>query len=349
MNLSNKNRKKDADDIDGNEVDNSNNMEEESNEMDDDAKEMVEEEFMENERDKNDYNDAEDVDDEDAASDAEDFLIKNTDKVLLIANTEDDFSALEMHIYDEETGSFYVHHDITLPSFPLCISWIGCDSNKLQKNSSIVTTKPGNNFAAVGTFNTTIEIWNLDILDILEPTVILGEPNKPKSKSSKSKKSKSSEKRTGHNDAVLSLSWNAVHPSLLLSGSADKTVKLWDLSTATCVHTFKHHSSEVSTVAWNPVEASIALSGSFDKTVAIFDARQAAGGSAQVPVAKFPTTADVEKASWDPHHPSLFVVASEDGSLRSYDVRTGPSKPLYHINPHKKSLTGVAFNPIISG
>ena len=44
----------------------------------------------------------------------DDKQIKDTDAILLATRTEDDFSSLEVYVYDEETGNLYVHHDITL-------------------------------------------------------------------------------------------------------------------------------------------------------------------------------------------------------------------------------------------
>ena len=37
-------------------------------------------------------------------------------------------------------------------------------------------------------------------------------------------------KPNSHTDAVLTLSWNSLQPNLSLSGSADTSIKLWDLN-----------------------------------------------------------------------------------------------------------------------
>jgi hypothetical protein len=47
------------------------------------------------------------ADDDSDASDAEDDAINSTDALLLIAKTEEDFSSLEVQIYEESTGNLY--------------------------------------------------------------------------------------------------------------------------------------------------------------------------------------------------------------------------------------------------
>jgi len=56
------------------------------------------------------------------------------------------------------------------------------------------------NLVAVGTMSPTIDVWDLDLVDGLEPAYTLGKARKTK------KKKKSTE--DGHQDAVLSLAWN---------------------------------------------------------------------------------------------------------------------------------------------
>ena len=91
---------------------------------------------------------------------------------------------------------------------------------------------------------------------------------------------------------------------MLLSGSADSTVKVWDVTTQNCMHTFNHHKDKVQAVAWNPAEGTIFASAGFDKQVAIIDARQPEA------VVGFPLSADVECLVWNPLNPAAIAVCS---------------------------------------
>lgn len=51
-------------------------------------------------------------------------MIEDSDNLLLGCKTEDDVSYLEVYVYEEEEDNLYVHHDIMLPSFPLCLEWL---------------------------------------------------------------------------------------------------------------------------------------------------------------------------------------------------------------------------------
>ena len=175
-------------------------------------------------------------DDDDDASDLEDTNLRPDDAMVVVAKTEEDFASLEVHVYEQKTGNLFVHHDIPLPSFPLCLA-----------HGDINPDGGAGNYVAVGTFNTGIEIWNLDVLLALEPVCILGGEdtsaadelmriNMARAASGKKLKKKAGSMSGGlrpgsHTDAVMALSWNKVHRQVLASGSADKTVKV-----RICIH-----------------------------------------------------------------------------------------------------------------
>eukprot|EP00877_Chromochloris_zofingiensis_P000054 jgi/Chrzof1/10049/Cz04g25100.t1 len=149
------------------------------------------------------------------------------------------------------------------------------------------------NIVAIGSMEPGIEIWDLDVVDHVEPAGVLGGYVSPKAaldstpteaadslsradkkkaakhKRKKSKKARPSLHAGSHEDAVLGLSWNREYRNVLASASADGTVKVWDVVTGQCEHTLTHHKDKVQAVAWNPAESPVLLTGSFDRTACL--------------------------------------------------------------------------------
>jgi len=122
-------------------------------------------------------------------SDAEDYEIRPNDSIMIVAKTEldDDYSSLEVQIYDDNEGNIYTHHDISLPAFPLSIAWMNCPPYPLTQDESGNAIPTSGSFIAVGTFNPAIEIWNLDVIDALEPSAMLGGEAQKKKEEEKEK------------------------------------------------------------------------------------------------------------------------------------------------------------------
>jgi periodic tryptophan protein 1 len=199
-------------------------------------------------------NDEQDDDDE-----LEEMEIQPTDNLIIACKTMDEMSHLEIYVYEESENNLYVHHDILLPSFPLCAEWIDYTPASGKKG----------NYVAVGTFDPQIEIWDLDTIDAIYPTAILGcKTGSARKKPSKKKAAAGG----GHTGPVTALASNKTSRNLLLSGSIDTTVKLWDLNAqdlTQATRTFTHHTDKVCCTAWNPATPSVFLSGGFDGVYAL--------------------------------------------------------------------------------
>lgn len=290
--------------------------------------------------------DAEYFDDEDEGSDVEDTKIHDSDAIVLVGRTEEDFSALEVHLYDTKTGNLYVHHDITLPSLPLCVAHGDMVGPDLAKG----------NYCAVGMFSPGIEIWNLDVLDALEPICVLGGISTKRSKR-KQKSGLEQLVRGSHTDAIMSLSWNPIQRNMIASGSADCTVKLWDVSAhaedesgeLSAVATFSHHQGKVQSVEWHPSDGSILATGSYDKTVSIVDTRCKDGGN----LARTKIPADCEAIAWDPFHTQNITAACEDGTVMCWDVRAkfgSKDGHLWSFIAHEMGgVSDIAYNRHVPG
>lgn len=98
---------------------------------------------------------------EDSEEEKEDYTIRKSDSLIVAATAEDEHSNLEVYIYDHKTSDLYVHHEIILGSYPLCMEWL--HSFRGERT----------NFVVVGTFLPEIEIWDLNREDC-EPIYTLG-------------------------------------------------------------------------------------------------------------------------------------------------------------------------------
>ena len=253
----------------------------------------------------------------------------------------------------------FVHHDVPLPAFPLCLA-----------HGDIGPSGSAGNFCAVGMFTPGIEIWNLDVLNALEPSCILGgvdtsmadelmknnllggggggSSNKKKKKKKKKAHQGPQLRKGSHTDAVMSLSWNKIHRQAIASGSADCTVKIWDVTHATSDQcndaTFSHHRDKVQSVLWHPTEGTLLATGSYDRTVALVDARSSGEDVKNV---KIP--ADCEALAWDPFNPQYLTSASEDGAIMCWDVRKfSTSSPVWSFVANEYGgVSDLSYNPYV--
>ncbi|KAI6093945.1 WD40 repeat-like protein [Hypoxylon rubiginosum] len=282
-------------------------------------------------------------DDED--EDREELQILATDNLLLSAKVEDELAHLEVYVYEDDADNLYVHHDIMLPAIPLCVEWLDIPVSKNNVDKDSVA-----NFVAIGTMDPDIEVWDLDTIDCMYPNAILGQGGNPQEEGKKKKKKKSKKANDNyHVDAVLSLAANRKHRNLLASASADKTVKLWDLHTATCAKSYSYHTDKVCSLAWHSVESTVLLSGSYDRTIVAADMR---APDANAP--RWGVESDVENVRWDPHDPNFFYVSTENGIIHYHDIRNAPpnpsaSKPVWTLQAHDESLSSFDINQHIPG
>ncbi|KAL8866600.1 MAG: hypothetical protein Q9174_006206, partial [Haloplaca sp. 1 TL-2023] len=288
----------------------------------------------------------------------EDLQVLATDNMVVAAKVEDEVAHLEVYVYEDEADNLYVHHDIMLPAIPLCVEWLD-----LPVGKGITYTNTTGNYVAVGTFDPDIELWDLDTIDSMYPNAILGQggedhPQNPdpnqQTDPKKKKKRKKSKKANPHYhvDAVLSLAANRQHRNLLASSSADKTVKLWDLTTQQCAKSYTHHTDKVCSIAWHPKDTTVLLSGSYDRTVIAADLRAADSSTTTLP--RWAVESDVETVAWDPHSPHHFYITTEAGLIHHHDMRSAPSvpensKPIWTLQAHNESVSSFDINPTIPG
>lgn len=271
----------------------------------------------------------------------DDLVMRPTDALIIAAKSSDDAAVLEFHLMEDDPANsdseepyrphHYIHHDVLLPTMPLCSAF----TSVTQDDSSAV------NLVAVGCFTPGIDVWDVERVNILEPLTTLGgyemvanvaqdssslvagkggqRSSKQRSRQNKAKKrTRPCLKPGSHSDAVMSLSWNNVQREYLASGSADCTVKIWDIESAHCASTLTHHCGKVQSVLWHPREEATLLTAAFDRAVYIVDVR----ASNEKPHPTWLLQSDVEVCVWGQNTLDNYVfVSTEDGCVSIFDRR----------------------------
>lgn len=248
---------------------------------------------------------------DDSDSEIDNEIIRKDDNLLLVGHVQEEMSILEVYLYNHQCKDFYVHHDILLPSIPLCFEWLGYDPG---------STETGN-LCAIGDLGPIIKVWDLDIIDCLKPAFTLGKKKK--------------EPKTGykHTDSVLDIACNKNAAHILASGSVDNSVLLWDLDESVATTQMSHSKDKIQILKWHPQESHTLLSGSSDKRVRIYDCRS------YDLFMKWKVQGEVEKAIWNARCPFSCFVGTSEGYLYNIDVRN--KKPIWELKAFEKEVTGL--------
>lgn len=138
-------------------------------------------------------------------------------------------------------------------------------------------------------------------------------------------------------DAVACLPFK--NGSMLVSGSEDRHVRVWDIDAQDCLQTLIGHTAEVCSCAYDR-HGSVLATGSSDKTVRLWDARQKnrsfqtlRGHRASVYSVTF------RRDSFD-----LLATASQDGTVAVWDPRTWQCAQV--LKEHAGEVVGLAWHPL---
>ncbi|CAI7813147.1 unnamed protein product [Closterium sp. NIES-53] len=319
---------------------------------------------------------AEGAEDEDEEDEIEDLTIRDTDLLILAARNEDDVSFIEVWVCEEqqkrEEGgddddvaqndkelNMYVHHDIMLPAFPLALAWMDFNPASAAAASASAGSSAGataaaiagasvlapGNFVAVATMDPAIEIWDLDVLDEVEPAASLGgfvtttggagadgeeddeeeweeveeeeemevggggSGSKKGSKGKKWKKDKGGKKgkkgREREPEKRGSSSNKGKNPKKTAAGAVTAVLKEGS------------HKGAVMALSWNREYRSVLASGGEDRRVKVWDmAAQRCDRTLK------PHTGKVQAVAWAPLHATSLLSGSFDRSLALTDVRS---------------------------
>ena len=141
---------------------------------------------------------------------------------------------------------------------------------------------------------------------------------------------------SGHTNWVKSLAFSSDGISLV-SGSCDKTIKLWDVQTGGIAKTFHGHTDQVLSVSIS-VDCTMIASGSSDKTIHLWDV-QTRGRHCIIEL-----WGPVGCVSFSPTDAQHFVSVSA-GKIQQWDIKGHQIKPMYEGLHTTPSSDHVAFSP----
>jgi WD40 repeat protein/serine/threonine protein kinase len=139
----------------------------------------------------------------------------------------------------------------------------------------------------------------------------------------------------GHLDAVTTVALSS-DGAEALSGSADRTLKLWDLSTGQCLRTFAGHSAEISSACFSE-DGRYILSGSADRTVKFW--RVSTGRC----IGTYQAHTDVVTSVSLSADGRYALSGSTDRTLRLWEIKTGEC--LRTFEGHSDPVYSVSLSP----
>lgn len=205
-----------------------------------------------------------------------------------------------------------------------------------------------NSLVAAGMNESYIRVWTLDgsPLPSLLPTVPGESPPKPVSSrrlighagpvyavsfspsTANPSNSDSDDTPMTNGEAETVLKGPSTKPQLLLSSSADKTIRLWSLDTWSCLVAYRAHDAPVWSVSWGPFGYYFASCG-HDRTARLWATDHIE------PLRMFVGHEnDVDVVEWHPNGSYVFT-ASCDKTVRMWDVQRGTAVRMFtgHLSP----------------
>lgn len=142
----------------------------------------------------------------------------------------------------------------------------------------------------------------------------------------------------GHSSYVTGVAFHPQHAHQVVSGASDRSVRLWDLTTHSCVQTLTGNRA-ITAISVNA--DGLVLSAHPDHCVRLWDPRASQAGESLVQRTFSSHKEWVSAVEWHPSTATLFASASYDGSVKVWDSRS--SVPLHTLAAHTGKALDVAW------
>ncbi len=139
----------------------------------------------------------------------------------------------------------------------------------------------------------------------------------------------------GHSSSISSVAFSS-DGELLASGSADGTIKIWDVAHGQLLRTLSGQGGGVSSVAWS-LDGKQLVSGSYDKILKVWDV---ARGELKHTLSGHEDW--IYSVAWSPNG-KMLASGSGDGTVRIWDMRR--RELLHTLSGHEDWIYSVAWSP----
>lgn len=132
------------------------------------------------------------------------------------------------------------------------------------------------------------------------------------------------------------------HRHIIASGSADRSVILWDLDEQIPHTRIIDFNEKVQTVKFCPTEAQMLLTGCCAGTVKVFDCRDPNTANISAKMWTF-AGQEIERAVWDTADTNNFFVGTNKGALYYCDIRQ-EGQVLWTVQAHRDEISSILPN-----
>lgn len=134
----------------------------------------------------------------------------------------------------------------------------------------------------------------------------------------------------GHTDAINAVAFNPDSETIVATGSADKTIGIWDLRNLKHkLHALEGHHESVTSLAWHPKERAILASSSYDRRILFWDLSRigeeqtpedAGDGPPELLFMHGGHTNRISDFSWNLNDPWVMCSAAEDNLIQVWKL-----------------------------